>query len=311
MTKLQYTLLENRGLLHIFGADATEFLQGMISNDIDLVTPEKSVYAALLTPQGKFLFDFFVLRDQAGTGYLLDCDGARLPDLQKRLSMYKMRADVTLEDASADLALVACYGDDHSGLTNGGDDTAGSTSAYGSGILFVDPRLAGLGVRIVLPRSDMEASLSAAGFVKASLEDQEAHRLSLGVPEAGRDVLIEKSFPLECNFDEMNAVSYTKGCYVGQEMTARTHHRATLKKRLLPVKITGHMPVAGTPIIHNEREVGEMRSGQGGQGIALIRLEYLSSTDAASQPDDVFEIDGTTIQPWIPDWVDIKPLTEE
>jgi len=305
MSNLQYCVADNRGLLHITGGDAAEFLQGMISNDIDLVTPEKTVYAALLTPQGKFLFDFFVLRDEDGSGFYLDCDKTRLADLQRKLTMYKMRADVTLSDASDLFSVATCFGDVAALLANGNSKTAGSTSGYGGGILFVDPRLADMGVRIILPRDGIRKTLEDAGFTEASPDDLEAHRLALGVPEGGRDILVEKSFPLECNFDELGAISYTKGCYVGQEMTARTHHRATLRKRLLPVRIKGEIPPVGTPIIHNEREVGEMRSGQAGQGIALIRLEHLSSTDAANQPDNVFEVDGTTIQPWIPDWVEI------
>jgi folate-binding protein YgfZ len=306
MSNLRYIIAGKRGLLQITGEDAQDFLQGMISNDMDQVSAEKSVYAALLTPQGKFLFDFVVLRDLARTGYLLDCDADRLPDLQRRLSMYKLRADVTLEDVSETLGVALCYGD---GLTGG--EPAGQTSTWGKGVKLVDPRLAGLGLRVVLPCDGMADFLEAEGYVAASEDDWEAHRLALGVPEAGRDILIEKSFPLECSFDELGAISYTKGCYVGQELTARTHHRATLRKRLLPVHIKGQVPANGTPIMFNDREVGEMRSGQGDHGMALIRLEYLSSLKADVQPDDIFEADGTSIRPWIPDWVEIKPLDKE
>jgi len=311
MTNLRYTQLKNRGLMHITGADATEFLQGMISNDIDLVTPEKSVYAALLTPQGKFLFDFFVLRDRAGTGYLMDCDLERLPTLQKRLSMYKLRADVTLEDASPEVAIFGCFGDRQMDIAGLDSQTVGASASFGDGLASVDPRLAEMGLRIILPIEGAVQVLETAGLTAAGPDAWETHRLSLGVPEAGHDVLIEKSMPLECNFDELGAISYTKGCYVGQELTARTHHRGTLRKRLLPVRVNGDMPVSGTPIMYNDREVGVMRSGQGENGIALIRLQYLSSTDVAVQPDDIFEIDGTTIQPWIPEWVEIKPLDQE
>jgi folate-binding protein YgfZ len=311
MSILKYTQLENRGLIHITGADATEFLQGMISNDIDLVAPEKSVYAALLTPQGKFLFDFFVLRDRAGTGYLLDCDIERLPILQKRLTMYKLRADVTLEDASSNIAVFGCFGDGQIGIPGIDSQLAGSTVSDNDCLAYVDPRLAEMGVRIFLLKDDAVKYLEGLGLTAADQDAWETHRLSLGVPEAGHDVLIEKSMPLECNFDELGAISYTKGCYVGQELTARTHHRGTLRKRLLPVRVNGDMPASGTPIMSNDREVGVMRSGQGENGIALIRLQYLSSTNADVQPDNVFEIDGTTIQPWIPDWVEIKPLDQE
>jgi folate-binding protein YgfZ len=311
MTNLQYSLAENRGLLHIGGADAAEFLQGMISNDIHLVTPENSVYAALLTPQGKFLFDFFVLRDRAGSGYLLECERDRLPDLQRKLTMHKMRSDVTLDDASERTTVALCFGDKTLPLVGDGDQAAGATTRYGDGILFVDPRLADLGLRIVLPREGARKVMEEAGFVEVSQADWQVHRLALGVPEGGGDVLIEKSFPLECNFDELGAISYTKGCYVGQEMTARTHHRATLRKRLLPVRVTGGMPANGTPIMKDDREVGEMRSGSDGHGIALIRLEHLSSTDANNQPDNVFEVDGGTVQPWIPAWVEIEQDVED
>ena len=304
MSTTKYILSSDRGLLHVGGGDAADFLQGMISNDINLVSPEKTVYAALLTPQGKCLFDFFVLSAPEGDGYFIDCEGTRLPDLQRRLTMYKLRADVTLEDVSNAWGVAVCFGD-------APVNDAGATAKWNDGVRYVDPRLAGLGERIAMPVADLEAALKGAGYGEANDGDWSRHRLSLGVPEGAEDILVEKSLPLECSFDEMGAISYTKGCYVGQEMTARTHHRATLRKRLLPVHIEGNAPEAGTPIVHNEREVGEVRSVQGDQGMALFRIEYLSSIEASSQPDDVFEVDGSKIRPWIPDWVEIKPLDQE
>lgn len=294
MADKQYRLLDNRRVIRVRGADARDFLQGMVSNDIDAVSGDKAVYAALLTPQGKFLFDFLIAAE--GGDLLLDCEAGRAGDLIKRLSMYKLRADVTIEDAGDDYDVAAAYGDSALEALDL-DGEPGRMAGIAGLKAFVDPRLAALGARLIGAKGKCAAGLEEAGFAAADEGSYENHRLELGVPDGSRDVLVEKSFPLECNFDELNAISYTKGCYVGQELTARTHHRGTIKKRLLPVEIDGPLPSPGTPVTFEGREIGEVRSGQDGHALALLRLDQLGAEE------NIFTAGDATLTAHVPAWL--------
>jgi len=304
MAQTHFTALDDRGLLKLSGADSREFLQGLMSNDVENVRADNSVYGALLTPQGKFLFDFFVSQGEADDVLVLDCEAARMADLQRRLTMYKLRADVTIADISEGHTVVACFGGDAASALGLGDQ-AGATAGIDSGTALVDPRLAAMGVRLIASGDDWATALEAAGCAAADHAAYDAHRLGLGVSDGSRDILVEKSFPLECNFDELNAVSYTKGCYVGQELTARTHHRGTVRKRLLPVAVAGPMPESGAPVMSGERQVGEMRWGEDGKALAVLRLEHIQGVD-----DPQFSAGDATITPIVPDWVVLPELTE-
>jgi len=278
MSAQRYAILEDRGLLMVGGADAREFLQGLISNDINKVTDTQSIYAALLTPQGKFLFDFFVF-ETAG-GLILETEGGRLPELVKKLTMYKLRAAVELADVTEDWAVAVLWGD---GLAQGLglSPEAGAATAWKDGQVCVDPRLADAGLRALLPAGSAEAVLSESGAEAATPADYDRYRLGLGLPDGSRDLILEKSTLLESGFDELHGVDWNKGCYMGQELTARTKYRGLVKKRLVPVTLEGAMPEPGTPIVAGGKEVGELRSGRDGQGLALMRLEFLESGDAA------------------------------
>ena len=304
MTKKMYTLLEDRGLLKLIGTDAREFLQGLMSNDVEIVTGEHSIYAALLTPQGKFLFDFFVSQGAAPDILLLDCEAHRLADLQKRLTMYKLRADVTIEDVTAAHSVLACYGDGVAAAL-GLPDQPGAATDFNESKAFVDPRLAAMGARLITAKNVANDALEAAGLTPADRSAYDAHRLALGISDGSRDILVEKSFPAECNFDELNAVSYTKGCYVGQELTARTHYRGTVRKRLLPVDVTGPMPQSGAPVMSGDRQVGEMRWGDNGKALAVLRLENIQGVDAPQ-----FSAGEAIITPIVPDWIVLPELSE-
>ncbi len=288
-----YTILQDRGLLAVSGVDAREFLQGLISNDVDRVSPKSTLYAALLTPQGKYLFDFFVAEWQGGV--VLDCEKQRLVDLVKRLSMYKLRADVELTDLSGELAVAALGGDGVAG-TLGVVDEPGRTAIFGDGIAFIDPRLATIGGRAILPAETAAEGLAAAGFEEGAAADLEARRLALGLPDGSRDLVVDKSVLLESGFDELNGVDWGKGCYVGQELTARTKYRGLVKRRLVPVEIEGPLPEPGTPVMAGEREAGEIRSGADGLALALIRLEHL---DDGAPP---LTAGDSTVIPKKPDW---------
>jgi folate-binding protein YgfZ len=260
-------LLTDRGVIRVTGEDARDFLQGLVSNDVRRVAPDRVIYAALLTPQGKYLFDFFIA--EADGALLIDCERARLPDLVKRLTIYKLRAKAALEDVSDAFKVVAVWGD-------GGTGETGSAEPVAGGVGFTDPRLAEAGRRLILPA---DAPLPDA--TEAAPEAYDAYRLALGLPDGSRDMVLEKAILLESGFDELNGVDWKKGCYMGQELTARTKYRGLVKKRLVPVGVDGPLPEPGTPVMAGEKEVGELRSGQGARALALIRLEVLE--DAATE----------------------------
>jgi len=297
MRENTYVVLEERGVLAVAGDDASPFLQGLISNDINKVSGERAIHAALLTPQGKYLHDFFVAEAPDG-GFLLDCERTRLDDLAKRLTLYKLRSKVEISDHS-DQWLVAALPGVQAAAALGLAGEPGRAAAQAGGVAFVDPRLAALGARAILPRDGAAGVLSDLGFSVGARTDYDLLRLDLGVPDGSRDMVIDKSILLESGFDELNGVDWGKGCYMGQELTARTKYRGLIKKRLLPIEIEGALPEAGTPVTLDGKEVGEVRStaptGSGGRGLALIRLEHL-------EDGGPFEAAGARITPHKPDW---------
>jgi folate-binding protein YgfZ len=305
MPDARFSLLDDRGVLAVSGPDRRAFLQGLVSNDVEKVGPAQARYAALLTAQGKYLHDFMMI--EFGEAIWLDAEAGRLSDLKGRLSIYRLRAKATL-DARPDFAVAAVFGKGARaamGLLEG----PGAARAFVSGVAFVDPRLAAMGVRCILPRTDIRSALEGAGLAEAGFPAYDRLRLGLGVPDGGRDLVPERSILLEAGFDELNGVDWQKGCYIGQELTARTKYRGLIKKRLMPVEIDGPAPAPGTIVTADGREVGEMRSSRDGLGLALLRTEAVvegkhlkagNSTLVASKPswmgldDDARPGDGAT-----------------
>jgi folate-binding protein YgfZ len=290
MLDASFALLNDRGVLAVSGPDSRSFLQGLVSNDVDKVGPAQARYAALLTAQGKYLHDFMMI--EVGRAIWLDAEGGRLDDLNRRLSIYRLRAKAAL-DKQPDLAVAAIFGDGAlaaAGLAN----APGTARPFGSGVVFVDPRLTALGARCILPRADIRPALAAAGLAEAGFPAYDRVRLKLGIPDGSRDLVPEKSILLEAGFDELNGVDWQKGCYIGQELTARTKYRGLIKKRLMPVEIEGPDPAPGTIVTADGREVGEMRSSHEGLGLALLRIEPVvngkhlragNATIAATKPN--------------------------
>lgn len=274
MRDKSFVLLDDRGVLRISGPDRAAFLQGIISNDVAKVSATQAIWAAFLTPQGKYLHDFF-LAEEGEESLLLDCEAARRADLLKRMKIFKLRAKVDLADASESFRVAALFGP--AALESLGlPARSGAATSFGGGIAFADPRLPELGARAILPRDSAQESLEQAGFEAAALADYDALRIGLGLPDGSRDMEVEKAILLENGFDELGGVDWDKGCYMGQELTARTKYRALIKKRLLPVRIDGPTPPPDTPILSNGREVGRLRSSAKGQALALLRLEALN-----------------------------------
>ncbi len=267
MTKLAH--LPSRGVLEVGGGDRVGFLQGLVSNDVALAAPGRAVWSALLTAQGKWLADFFILSD--GSRLLLDCERAQIPMLMQRLARYRLRSAVDLSDLSEQWRVLAAWD--------------GTPDLPADAIAAPDPRLPTAGWRI-LAQTPMAETATAAAW--------DAHRLALGLPDGSRDMEAEKSVLLEAGFDELGGVSWTKGCYMGQELTARTKYRGLVKRRLVPVAIAGTPPEPGAAIRRDGAEVGTLRSTLGQTGLAVLRLDALAGTLTSGE---------ATLVPRVPDWM--------
>ena len=292
MVERDCAILEDRGVLEVTGADRSPFLQGLVSNDVVKVTPGRALYAALLSAQGKYLHDFFIVA--MGESIFLDGEAARLADLKRRLGLYKLRTKVSLAEASERYVVAAAFGTG-AARALGLPAEHGAATAFAGGVAYVDPRLVELGARLLLPRAEGAAPLIERGFRAGDIAAYDRLRLSLGVPDGSRDLVLDKSILLESGFDELNGVDWQKGCYVGQELTARTKYRGLIKKRLMPVAVDGPLPPPGTPIMAGDQEAGEMRSGRDGIGLALLRLEAV----AESKP---LTAAGAKLTPQKPGW---------
>jgi folate-binding protein YgfZ len=279
-----FVLLDERGVVRVSGPDARSFLQGLVTNDVNRAVFGRVLYAALLTPQGRYLHDFFIvaLPDEGGESLYLDCERKRTADLVARLTTYKLRSKVTIEDATNRFRVIALLGDGpHDSEALHGFEGRGGP--FAGGVCYVDPRYAGVGARALLPATGLD-ELMESGFVQQEPEYYERLRIYYGLPDGSRDLPVEKALPLENNFDHLNAIDWQKGCYVGQELTARTHYRALVRKRMLPVEIEGELPPFGAPVMDADRAIGEMRSSFDGYGIAFLRMEDLDSAVAAERP---------------------------
>ena len=252
MTTLKVTLLPKK-ILRISGPDKLDFLQGLMTNDLMKLTPTHPLYGALLSAQGKYLFDFIFY--YVGDDYLLEADTERIDELRKKINLYKLRADVTLT-IDEHYKVYAIFG-------------AGKPPELSP--LYGDPRLSELGWRYLT-----QENLSPDILVPYTTYDE--HRLSLGIPDGARDMPIDRAIPLECGLDELHALSWTKGCYLGQELTSRTKYTGIVRKRLMNVTLLkGEFPDPETDLIWEGQKIGVMRSHCQTHGLALVRLEFLET----------------------------------
>ena len=288
-----YTSLADRAVLRLTGPDAKPFLQGLISNDVTKLSTGRAIHAAFLSPQGKYLHDFFLAEDAAGL--LLDGEKERLADLKRRLGLYRLRSQVTIE-AAEDLAVFALPGLLSLSAVKLPAEAGGAKPLDG-GVIFADPRLMAVGARAILSNGD--GILAAFGLASVERSRYDQLRLSLGLPDGSRDMAIDKSILLEGGFEELHGIDFAKGCYMGQEVTARSKYRGLIKRRLLPVAIEGTAPPPGTPLMLGDREAGEMRSSSGNRGLALLRLERFAEAQAEGR---TLTAAGATLTPSKPDW---------
>jgi folate-binding protein YgfZ len=258
--------LADRGVVRVSGEDAKSFLDGLVTCDLDRVSPEAARLGALLTPQGKILFDFIVFeapREIEG-GYYLDVLKVHAPDLVKRLGFYKLRAKVAIQNLADSLAVVAGWDQP------GPDDEAG--------LVAEDPRLPALGWRAVVAAED------AVEFASVPVEEYHARRIALGVPEGGRDFLFGDAFPHEALMDQLHGVDFDKGCYVGQEVVSRMQHRGTARTRIVPAVYEGGFPAeVGVDVTAGEKIIGKTGTGAKGRGLLMIRLDRARDALAAGE----------------------------
>lgn len=296
MGQLQHIPLDGRGAVTVAGADRAGFLQGLLSNDIARVGGDRVVWAALLTPQGKYRHDVFVA--EIGGSYYLDCEaGERMMDLGRTLNRFKLRADVKLGIAQG-WRVTAVVGDGAARVLGLPEQAPGAARSFAGGIAFVDPRLPAAGLRLLTP-DDPSDDLTALGAEPGTLDDYDSVRIPLGLPDGSRDMAVDKAILLENGFDELDGVDWKKGCFMGQELTARTKYRGLVKKRLLPVAIEGPSPAPGDRISCGGREAGEVRSVAGGHALALLRLDRL----APESP--VLQAGPAVLHPVIPEWFEL------
>jgi folate-binding protein YgfZ len=293
MTDLHHVALTQRCVVSVSGSDATEFLQGLITNDIALVSRERVIYAALLTPQGKYLHDFFVMGTE--DGFYLDCEKQRRQDLITRLSRYRLRAQVDIRDTESEFVIYALTGSDVRAHLRLADDE-GSAVAFAGGLAYNDPRNSALGARACLPAETGEQSLLGASFEAGALKPYDVQRYSLAIADSAPEMEPEISYPMEYGLDRLNGVSFSKGCYVGQEVTVRMKNRDLVRKCLVPVKIDGTPPGLGTRITLEGANAGELRGISGDMGLALVRKDLLEQAVADGKP---FTTDGILLYPAI------------
>ena len=270
--------LPGRAVVAVSGADAVSFLDGLVTNSLAGLSADRAVYAGLLTPQGKLLFDFVLIRRDETV--LVDVATSQAPLLVQRLGLYKLRAKVVIE-LRPNWGVGVVFGRDI-GLARG------EARPIATGVVFGDPRLAELGARAIAPLNELTGTESSVG-------DYDALRLGLGVGE-GAEIGDERSYPLEANFEPLHGVDFAKGCYVGQELTARMKHRAGLRKRIVPIRFDGDIAIDAR-VGAGATELGQVLAARPGVGLALLRLDRLA--DAAAPPT----INGKLVRIDWPAWL--------
>lgn len=284
MAEGRITELARRGVVAVGGPEAEHFLNNLVTAEVSRAAPGQGVFAALLSPQGKILFDFIIIRD--GERFLIDMARDQAEAFVKRLTIYRLRAKVTIEDVSASFRVVALW------------SPAGV--AHIDGVAAPDPRLASLGWRMIMPR---DWPVEHHGFAPASVADYDAMRIGLAIPEGGIDFAFGDAFPHDTDMDQIGGVDFDKGCYIGQEVVSRMEHRGTARRRFITVSADGALPPAGTELKAGERPVGTLGSSVGGTGLALVRLDRAKDAQDAGT---AITADGIAVRLAIPGWAEFN-----
>ena len=289
-------ILEDRAILYINGPDAKDFLQNLISNDINKVSDISSCFASLLTPQGKFLFEFIVIKHKSG--YFIDCEKSQSEEIFKQLNLYKVRSKVEILNLSNEF-VVASFGFDKYLSIEGAKDILGFTFKYREDPIILDPRNKDLGARLIINLEKLYLSLKKLGLKDDKIENYYHHSHKLGIVPKNLNKLKNKLFGIECNFQELNGIDFKKGCYVGQENTARIKLKNKLSKRLLPIEIIDGSLSEDETIFFKDIEIGKV----------LINEEYpfaiIKYSNENLNKDLIFRTKNGSIKILIPEWLKI------
>ena len=289
-------ILEDRAILYINGPDAKDFLQNLISNDINKVSDSSSCFASLLTPQGKFLYEFIVVKHKSG--YFIDCEKSQSEEIFKQLNLYKIRSKVEILNLSNEF-VVASFGYEKYLTISGSKDILGFTFKYREDPILLDPRNRYLGARLIINLEKLYLSLKKLDLKNDKIENYYNHSHKLGIVPKNLNKLKNKLFGIECNFEELNGIDFKKGCYVGQENTARIKLKNKLSKRLLPIEIIDGKLSEDETIYYNNVDIGKVLINED-YPFALIK--YLNEN---FNKDFIFKSKNATFKIFIPEWLKI------
>ena len=293
MKKDDVYILEDRGILYLNGEDVKEFLQNLITNNIEKVTDEISCFAALLTPQGKYLFDFLIVKHK--TGYFLDCEKSNIDELFKQLTLYKLRSKVEILNLSNEFVVAGMSYEKFLTFKNS-KDIEGSTIKYHEDSILLDPRLKKLGARLIINLEKLYLSLKKLELKTAKVEDYYNLSHKLGISQIDNLYLQNKIFGIECNFEELNGIDFKKGCYVGQENTARIKLKNKLNKKLFAIKII-EGNIINDEIFLKDKQVGKFLI-KNKNPFALINIQN-NQLDFES----IYQCGNAKIRVLKPDWL--------
>ena len=294
---MKAAVLPDRGVVKVVGDGAQNFLHGLVTTDLLNLEAGQARYCGLLTPQGKIIADFLAVEAPAkdGGGFFLDVPRVRIATLVEKLNLYKLRAKVIVEDLSEILGVLAAW----DGAAPPSPATPPPVTKDAIGLCFADPRLAALGIRVILPPHRAASTAAQLGATLVDAADYEAHRIALGVPSGGVDFAYGDAFPHEADMDQLAGVDFAKGCYVGQEVVSRMEHRGTARTRAVPLRFDGAPPQPGAAIVAGERQLGHIGSAAAGRAIALLRLDRVADALAQGQ---ALTAGSTSMRLVKPDW---------
>ena len=287
-------ILEDRVILFIQGSDTKEFLQNLITNDINKVDEANSCFSSLLTPQGKYLFDFLVVKHKKG--YFIDCEKKQIEELFKQLNIYKLRSDIEILNLSNEF-VVAAFSYEKFISFDGAKDLPGNTFKYGEDPVFLDPRHKKLGGRLIINLEKLYLSLKKLDLKSTNPEEYYKLSYELGIPQKNTEKLRNKLFGIECNFEELNGIDFKKGCYIGQEITSRIKLRNKLSKRLLPIKLIEGKLIEGATIKNNDNEIGKVLINN---QYPFAIIKYLSDN---FDPKIKYKSEEAVLKIIIPEWI--------
>jgi tRNA-modifying protein YgfZ len=288
---MKAAFLPDRGVIKISGEDARNFLNGLVTTDVDLVRPGLGRFGALLTPQGKIIVDFLITEAPAGHGggFLLDVSRALAQGLADKLKFYKLRAKVTVENLSDSMGVLAAWEGE---------------PAMKPDLAFADPRNDMLGWRILIPEELKQKVADVIGAELVESDAYEAHRIISGAPRGGLDFMYSDAFPHETNMDRLNGVDFDKGCYVGQEVVSRMQHRGTARTRTVKIILEDFSPEVGLPVMAGDKQIGTIGSTSGKYGLALLRVDRAAE---ALEAGAIFTAGGLPLRIAEPDELRLPP----